>query len=355
MTNTDAVEKKTRTSSTSTKRGQATDLAARIGKFAEEELQRPLCFICSSQTSYTGSDLQFEVEDSDYKCPICADPRQYIGISGQKWTSLAKLHTDEKNYHNEFKEVIPGKLWSFRTVPSIGIGQRAFLMKDPSMERLVMWDCVAYIDDATLEKIDELSGGKGIAHMVVSHPHYYSTTATWTAAFPEMKLWLAEVDFYDWHQRRDLVQAKKAEASSTGSASFATSVVSRLQLVKAKQTALPGSSSTKILLLGGHFPGSLVLLWEDCLFIADTVQVVPSGLYKSGEPQRPGMTTFSFMWSYPNQIPLSAAEVERVCKPLETVHFERAFGAFEGFDVWGQAKEKVMQSRDIIIGRLRAP
>lgn len=56
--------------------------------------------------------------------------------------------------------------------------------------------------------------------------------------------------------------------------------------------------------------------------------------------------------SYPNQIPLSAAEVERVCKPLEKVSFDKAFGAFEGFNVWGHAKEKVMQSRDIIIGRL---
>lgn len=229
-----------------------------------------------------------------YHSVICSDPRQYIGINGQKWTNLSELHAnEEKKYHNDFEEIMPGKLWAFKTKPSIGIGQRAFLMKDPAISGLVMWDCVAYLDDATIEKIDDISGGKGIAHMVVSHPHYYSTTAVWAAAFPDMKLWLAEVDFFDWHQREDVVQAKK---DSTSDGTFAGAVAKQLQLVKNEQTDLPGSSTTKILLLGGHFPGSLVLLWEDCLFIADTVQVIPSGLYKSSEPQRKGMTTFSFMW-----------------------------------------------------------
>jgi hypothetical protein len=58
--------------------------------------------------------------------------------------------------------------------------------------------------------------------------------------------------------------------------------------------------------------------------------------------------------SYPNQIPLSAAEVARVCMPLEKVEFDRAYGAFEGFDVLGHAKEKVFQSRDIVLKRLEA-
>jgi hypothetical protein len=56
--------------------------------------------------------------------------------------------------------------------------------------------------------------------------------------------------------------------------------------------------------------------------------------------------------SYPNQIPLSAGEVKRVCAPLEKVSFNKAFGAFEGFDIWGHAKEKILQSRDIICQRL---
>lgn len=225
---------------------------------------------------------------------ICSDPRQYIGFNGQKWTSLAKLHADEKEYHNEFNVLIPDKVWTFRTLPSVGIGQRAFLIKDAAFDGLVMWDCVAYIDDATLEKIDELSGGHGIAHMVVSHPHYYSTTAIWLQAVPNMQLWLADVDFYDWHQRTDLIQVRKDKQAREGS--NAQSIAGRIHLVKGEQTPLPGSSTTSILLLGGHFPGSLVLLWEDCLFIADTIQVVPSGRYKSQEKQRDDVVSFAFLW-----------------------------------------------------------
>jgi glyoxylase-like metal-dependent hydrolase (beta-lactamase superfamily II) len=167
-------------------------------------------------------------------------------------------------------------------------------MKDPAIDGLIMWDCVAFLDDETIDKIDELSDGKGIANMVVSHPHYYSTTALWAAAFPKMNLWLAEVDFHDWYQRFDIISAKKDAASADSGVS--SSVAKQIQLVNEEQTLLSDSTSTKILLLGGHFPGSLVLLWEDCLFIADTIQVVPSGLYKSVAPQRKGVTTFSFMW-----------------------------------------------------------
>lgn len=58
--------------------------------------------------------------------------------------------------------------------------------------------------------------------------------------------------------------------------------------------------------------------------------------------------------SYPNGIPLSANEVTNVCAPLENLNFSRAFGAFEHGDIWGHAKEKILQSRDIVIKRLKA-
>ena len=57
--------------------------------------------------------------------------------------------------------------------------------------------------------------------------------------------------------------------------------------------------------LGGHFDGGTVLHWADwdngrgVLLSGDILQVVPSG-------------HVSFMWSYPNLIPLSAAKVRRI-------------------------------------------
>lgn len=55
---------------------------------------------------------------------------------------------------------------------------------------------------------------------------------------------------------------------------------------------------------GGHFPGSSVLWWKSArkLFVADTIMVVPSGIYHVDRV--PGTASFSFMWSYPNFVSL---------------------------------------------------
>ena len=53
---------------------------------------------------------------------------------------------------------------------------------------------------------------------------------------------------------------------------------------------------------GGHFPGSSVLWWKSkrSLMVADTIFVVPSGVYHVD--REPGTTSFSFMWSIPNMV-----------------------------------------------------
>ena len=167
------------------------------------------------------------------------------------------------------------------------------------------------VDDATLERIDQLSDGKGIRHMIVSHPHYYSTTAVWTRAFPKMKTWIAKVDFEEWYQRENV---REAAFKPKGDEEM-QALASRFSLFDDKG---PHTSTTvenglfTILQLGGHFPGSAVLLYKDILFIADTIQVVPSGLvcssfmlltrkliieqYHSDQPQRDGVATVSFLW-----------------------------------------------------------
>ena len=295
------------TGDASAKRGKHDDLYKRLSEVedAVRTFKLPLCVICSTQTSYTGEDLDITSSDTEYKCPICADPRQYIGPSGQTWTTLPSLiENKEQKYHNVFETLISGQVWAFETTPKFGIGQRAFLIKDEDNMKagrgLVMWDCVAYFDDETLARIEDLSQGQGISDIVVSHPHYYSTTALWAAAFPNAKLWLAETDFHVWYQRRDVVdQVKPASEASLRSAVSATK---QIRFVKEVETALEdavGSGSPpnfKILLLGGHFPGSLVLLWRNVLFTADTIQVVPSGLYKSDQPRRDDVASVSFLW-----------------------------------------------------------
>jgi len=85
----------------------------------------------------------------------------------------------------------------------------------------------------------------------------------------------------------------------------------------------PIGSGLTLIRLGGHFDGGTVLHWADwsegrgVLLSGDILQVVPSG-------------HVSFMWSYPNLIPLSAAKVQRMAEILEPFAFDAVYGAFSG-------------------------
>lgn len=267
------------------------ELARRIGPEQLPSLHLPLCKCCGTQTSDADPSIAFDAADAPYKCRICLDPRQYVPVTGQKWTTLPRLAGDPtQKYHNEVEELVPGQVWQFRTLPNVGIGQRAFLIKDAKAGgELVMWDCVAYVDDATLKDIDRISDGKGIRHIVISHPHFYTTSAVWTAAFPRATLWLAEPDFTDWYQRKDILQSANEHARA---------VRKRIRQVTDTRTLLDGEafSNFSIYKLGGHFPGSTVLLWNDILFVADTLAVIPSGLYKSDALKPPDTCSISFLW-----------------------------------------------------------
>lgn len=54
-------------------------------------------------------------------------------------------------------------------VIQFGIGQSARLIQTP--EGNVLWDLVAYLDEDTVKRIEELGGLKAI---VISHPHFYT-------------------------------------------------------------------------------------------------------------------------------------------------------------------------------------
>jgi hypothetical protein len=54
----------------------------------------------------------------------------------------------------------------------------------------------------------------------------------------------------------------------------------------------------------------------------------------------------SFMWSYPNMIPLPAAEVERIRAVVETLEFDRVYGGWWDRVIETGAKTKVRRSAD---------
>jgi len=47
----------------------------------------------------------------------------------------------------------------------------------------------------------------------------------------------------------------------------------------------------------------------------------------------PGAHRISFMWSYPNMMPLPAAAIRQIEERLRSWRYERIFGAFPGQDV----------------------
>jgi hypothetical protein len=226
------------------------------------------------------------------RCPICDDERQYVPRSGQAWTTPTALAA---GYGNAWRQLEPNLL-EIHTVPQFAIGQRALLLRTP--EGNVLWDCLSLLDDATVVLIRALGGIRAIA---VSHPHYYSCAQDWAHAFgAHVHLHVAD---RDWLMRPDPA----------------------IRFWDGEQLKL--GDGVTLLGLGGHFAGAAVLHWRDgaqgrgALFSGDTVQVTP-------DPHK-----VSFLWSYPNMMPLSAVAVRRIAMALEPWTFERIYGAFPGRQV----------------------
>ncbi len=89
---------------------------------------------------------------------------------------------------------------------------------------------------------------------------------------------------------------------------------------------------------GGHFAGGTVLHWaagaegRGVLLSGDILQVVQDRRY------------VSFMYSYPNLIPLSAAAVRQIAAAVRPFAFDRIYGAWWGRVVREDAKAAVERS-----------
>lgn len=240
-----------------------------------------LCATCG--TSYP------DAAQPPTNCPICDDERQYVPASGQAWTTSAAL---EKTYRNAWQTLEPNLL-SIQPVPALAINQRALLLRTPAGN--ILWDCIPLFDAATETLVRSLGGLAGIA---ISHPHYYSIMQDWAAAF-DAPIHLHAAD------RAFVMRPDPAIRFWEGDT---------LEL-------LPGIT---LINSGGHFAGGAVLHWADAaagagaMLVGDILQVSP------------GAHRVSFMWSYPNMMPLSAAKIRHVTASLEPWRYQRIYGAFAG-------------------------
>lgn len=173
------------------------------------------------------------------------------------------------------------QLISIQTVPQVAIGQRALLCVSPQGN--VLWDCITYLDAQTVATVKSYGPLNAI---VISHPHYFSTCLQWAEAFG-CPVYLSAED-EQWIMRR-------------------SEDVEKMVLWSGQQKTFGNSKNDDAaefvcVKTGGHFPGSSVLYWPATkkLLVADTIYVVPSGVYHVDRPK--GTTSFSFMWSYPNMV-----------------------------------------------------
>jgi hypothetical protein len=238
------------------------------------------------------------------RCDVCEDERQYVGWSGQQWGTLDELQRD---HINEIRDDLG--LTGIGTKPSFAIGQRALLVRSPGGN--LLWDCITLLDDATVSSVLELGGVRAIA---ISHPHYYGSMVEWSRRF-DAPIYLHAAD-RQWVMRPDeTIQFWSEDIKALWDG---------MTLIRA----------------GGHFEGGTVLHLpagadgRGALLAGDIVAVAQDRRW------------VSFMYSFPNYIPLPASEIDRIVAAVEPFDFDRIYGAWWDRIVESDAKAAVRRSAE---------
>ena len=257
-----------------------------------------ICKICGTQ--YPESDTP------PAHCLICEDERQYVGLNGQQWTSLDELRSQHRNQIR----VEEPNLTGIGAEPSFAIGQRALLIQ--SAQGNILWDCLSLIDE---EMVSAVAAMGGISAIAISHPDYFSTMEEWSRAFGNVPVYLHAAD-REWVVRPDPA------------------------ICFWEADTLPLQDGITLIRCGGHFPGSSVPYWAGSadgrrvILAGDTINVVMDRRY------------VSFMYSFPNLVPLSAGAVRGIVAAVEPFAYDRLYSAWFDKVVPTDAKAAVARSAE---------
>lgn len=230
-------------------------------------------------------------------CPICEDERQFVNWKGQRWLAREEL---AKSHRVVWRDDlgIPG----LGLEPSFAIGQRALVLREA--DGCVMWDCIPLATDEAVSYVRSLGGLKAIA---VSHPHFYGAVADWSAVFGGVPVYLHADD------RKWITRPHPSIESWTGD-------------------SVRLSDNIMLLRAGVHFDGGAILHWrkgadgKGALFTGDIAMVAMD------------RRSVSFMYSFPNYIPLGAAALRRIDAVVAPLAFDRIYGAWWGRNIAADAK-----------------
>ena len=118
---------------------------------------------------------QPDTDEPPSVCAICSDERQYVRPSGQQWTTFEEVTT--AGHTGTVVDVEPG-LYGITIEPSVGIGQRALLVRTTSGN--LLWDPAGYVDDDLVAAVDEVGG---LAAVAASHTHRFGVQVEWSHRF----------------------------------------------------------------------------------------------------------------------------------------------------------------------------
>src|SRR5215471_17209718 len=220
------------------------------------------------------------------QCLNCSDERESMTHKPPRWTTLAEM---AGHYQNVFTPLGDG-VTGICTAPPFGIGPEVFFIQTAAGN--VLWDCVAYLDQATLDQIQALGG---LSAIVISHPHMFGSVVEWSHQLGKIPVFIHE-DNRPWMARPDPVirwwSGEKLEVNS----------------------------ALTVIRCGGHFPGSCILYWPNgsagkgALFTGDGILPVEDRRW------------VSFMYSYPNLLPISKRAVEKIVSSIVPLEFDRIYG-----------------------------
>ena len=260
-------------------------------------MKNHICQTCGTQ--HTAS-----TEAPDH-CTICDDERQYVGWEGQSWT-------DHKELKTQFKQRIEDDdgLLALGVSPFFAIDQRALLLETDAGN--ILWEAVSLVSDEAVEAIEERGG---LDRIIISHPHFYSSMVEWSRAFGDVPILLHEAD-KQWVHRPDPV----------------------IEYWSGDDLKL--SNDVSLMRAGGHFSGSTVLHWANgptpggALFSGDALQVVLTRRH------------VSFMYSYPNLIPMRTSDVLDIRNRLSKFEYADVYGYTWGRNIIGHGRQAVENSFD---------
>jgi len=264
-----------------------------------------ICKTCGTQHS--------ESTETPDHCKICEDDRQYVGWEGQQWTTHEEL---EQHYAQriDFEE----DLLAIGMKPDFAINQRALLL--PTDAGSILWESVSLV---TQEAIDAINKRGGLDRIIISHPHFYSSMGEWSDAFGGVEIIIHEAD-RQWIQRPH----------------------PSINFWNGDELAL--SDSVTLIRAGGHFPGSTVLHWAQgpnpggALFSGDALQVAADRRH------------VSFMYSYPNMVPMRTSDVIEMRARLQKYKFEDVFGYTWDRNIIGDGRRAVDESYDRYLDAVRS-